>query len=66
VLEQRLISADRSRFGKLNSVERYRQLISVGAFPRLVMPPETITIDTSALSAEEAAMAIDAEVNRAQ
>ena len=66
MLEQRLISADRSRFGKLNSVERYRQLISVGAFPRLVMPPETITIDTSALSAEEAAMAIDAEVNRAQ
>ena len=64
-LEERLISGDRSRFGKLNSVERFRQLDSVGAFPRLTMPPGTITIDTSGLSAEEATMNVDAEVNRA-
>ncbi len=65
-LEQRLASADRARFGKVAQVERFRQLYSSGAFPRLTMPPEAAIVDTSGLSAEAAVLAVDAQVNHAQ
>ena len=65
-LEQRLASADRSQFGKLNSVERFRQLHSNDAFPRFTMPREAIGVDTTGLSAAAAVAVIDAQINRAQ
>ena len=65
-LEQRLASADRARFGKVNSVERFRQLTGSGAFPPFTLPVDTILMDTSGLAPGEAAAAIDAEVNREQ
>jgi hypothetical protein len=65
-LEQRLASADRAQFGKVNSVERFRQLSSRGAFPPFTMPTETISVNTAGLSASEAVAVVDAEVNREQ
>jgi hypothetical protein len=65
-LEQRLVSADRARFGKVNDVERFRQLHSNGEFPRLAMPPETLVVDTSGLSVEATVLAVGAEIDRMQ
>jgi hypothetical protein len=65
-LEQRIASADRSQFGKVNSIERFRQLNSTGAFPRLTMPPEAITVDTSGLSVEESVAVVDAHASSAK
>ena len=65
-LERRLVSADRERFGKITSVERFRQLSSSGAFPRFVMPAEAIALDTTGLSASAVLAAVDAIVDRAQ
>jgi len=65
-LEQRLASADRARFGKVNSVERFRQLSQTGAFPPFKSPADAILIDTTGLSPTEAAVAVDAKVNREQ
>jgi hypothetical protein len=65
-LEQRVASAQRTRFGKISSVERLRQLKSSGAFPRFTMPPETISVDTTGLSEGEAVAVVDAKVNHAQ
>ena len=60
--EQRLASAGRARFGKLNSVERFRHLISAGAFPRLILPPGATFIDTSGMSEEAIVAAVEAHV----
>jgi AAA domain len=60
--EQRLASADRERFGKINSVARFRQLDSAGAFPRLKLPPAATFIDTSGMSEAETVAAVDAHV----
>jgi hypothetical protein len=60
--EQRLASAGRARFGKLNSVERYRQLNSAGAFPRLKLPPGATFLDTSGMSEEAIVAAVDSHV----
>ena len=65
-LEQRLASADRAQFGKVNSVERFRQLSSSGAFPLFTRPAETISVDTAGLSAAEAVVVVDTAVNREQ
>ena len=62
-LEQRLASADRARFGKVNSVERFRQLIQTGAFPPFRSPANAIIIDTTGMSPTEAAVAVDAKVS---
>jgi len=64
-LEERIASADRSRFGKITSVESFRQLYGAGAFPRLVLPPGALTVDTSGLTSEESVAAVNAQVNRA-
>ena len=65
-IEQRLVSADRERFGKITSVERFRQLSSSGAFPRFTMPAEALALDTTGQSASAVLAAVDAIVNRAQ
>ena len=65
-LEQRLVSADRARFGKVSSIERFRQLSASGAFPPFTMPAKAILVDTTGLSPSEAAVAVDTKVNRAQ
>jgi dephospho-CoA kinase len=57
---RRLVSHDRRQFGKVSSVERYRELDAEGALPRLAMPPEVATIDTSGLSVSETVAAVDA------
>jgi hypothetical protein len=64
--EQRLANADRAHFGKVNSVERYRQLIQTDAFPPFKLPADAILIDTTALSPPDAAAAIEFNVHRAQ
>jgi len=64
-LEERITSTDRSRFGKVTSVESFRQLNAAGAFPRLILPPGASTVDTSGLSSEESVAAVNAQVNRA-
>jgi hypothetical protein len=60
--ERRLASAGRARFGKVNSIERFRQLNSAGGFPRLKLPPGTTFIDTSGMSEEATITAVDAHV----
>jgi hypothetical protein len=64
--ERRLASADRAHFGKVNSVERFRQLSQAGAFPAFNLPADAILIETTGLSPIEAAAAIAAKVNRVQ
>ena len=64
--EQRLASADRAHFGKVNSVERFRQLSKNGAFPPFELPADAILIDTTGLSPTEAAAAIEARVKLVQ
>jgi hypothetical protein len=64
-LEDRIASAGRTRFGKITSVESFRQLNAADAFPRLILPPGAITVDTSGLSSEDSVAAVNAQVNRA-
>lgn len=64
--EQRLGSADRARFGKVNSVAGFRQLSQTGAFPPFQLPAEAMLLDTTGLSPTEAAVAIKAMLNREQ
>jgi hypothetical protein len=64
--EVRLASTDRAQFGKIGSVERFRQLSAAGAFPRFTMPAETTSVDTTGMSPAEAAAAVDAKVSLAQ
>ena len=56
-IEQRLTSASRAEFGKLQSLDQYQTLTRAGAFdyPEL---PAVLTIDTGAVSPREAAVAI--------
>lgn len=64
-LERRVASGDRSHFGKVHSVERFRDLRAAGAFPFFLMPPGSITVDTSGLSVPHAAASIVARINHA-
>ena len=64
-LEQRVASVERSRFGKVRSAERFRELRSAGAFPRFSIPPGTMAIDTSDLSVPQAAASVAATIDRA-
>ena len=56
-IEQRLTSASRAEFGKLQSLDQYQTLTRAGAFdyPEL---PAVLTIDTGAVSPREAAVTI--------
>jgi hypothetical protein len=64
--EHRLASADRAQFGKIGSVERFRQLSAAGAFPRFTMPADTISVETTGMSPGDAAAAVDVKVSLAQ
>ena len=64
-LERRVASPERSHFGKVHSVERFRQLELAGAFPRFSMPPAAISLDTSGMTVAETVTAVDYEVTHA-
>jgi len=55
VLESRIVSPERTRYGKLISIDRYRELESTGSFIRLSLPAGTASIDTTNLSVEATA-----------
>jgi len=57
-LELRLLDPSRKAFGKLRDPERYRQSEANGDYDRPVMPTAEITVDTSEMSAAEAALRI--------
>lgn len=57
-LERRLADPGRAAFGKLRSVELYRQLSQDGAFDIPPLPRKPLVIDTTWLSPGEAARAI--------
>lgn len=61
-LEHRIVSAERSHFGKVNSFERFRHLEANGAFPLFSTPQGAISIDTSGMSVEEAVAAVEDKV----
>jgi adenylate kinase len=57
-LERRIAHPSRARFGKLNSVERFRELSAAGAFVYPGMPADGLVMDTTGVSASEAARMI--------
>ncbi len=57
-LERRIEHPSRQRFGKLNSVERFRELKEAGAFVDPGIPEERLVVDTTELSASDAASLI--------
>lgn len=59
VQEQRLVAASRRGFGKLTSLELFRELSAAGALDYPPLPAE-VSIDTTALAPEAAAKTIGA------
>jgi adenylate kinase len=57
-LERRIEHPSRQRFGKLSSVERFRELKEAGAFVNPGIPAEGLVVDTTELSASDAASLI--------
>jgi hypothetical protein len=57
-LERRVASVERSRYGKVSSAERFRELRAAGAFPRFVAPPDAMTVDTSGMSVSQAVASV--------
>ena len=57
-LEMRIEHPSRQRFGKLSSVGRFRELKEAGAFVDPGIPTERLAIDTTELSASDAASLI--------
>jgi cytidylate kinase len=53
--ERRMTSASRASFGKLRSLELFRELHQTGAFAYPKLPDSGLTIDTSQMSPREAA-----------
>ena len=58
--ERRIANADRAQYGKLQSVELLRQLRPDFERCMTATPPASLTIDTGIMSADEAAMRIQA------
>ena len=54
-MERRIEHSSRQRFGKLNSVERFRELKEDGAFVDPGIPKDHLVVDTTELSAPDAA-----------
>lgn len=54
-LEKRLTDSSRERFGKLTSVEQFRELSQAGAFVDPGIPVERLVIETTELTAPDAA-----------
>jgi hypothetical protein len=63
-LERRVGSAERTGFGKVSSVDRFRRLRAAGAFPLFAAPQGAIVVDTSGLSVEESVGKVDTEIDR--
>lgn len=59
IIESRIPNADRRAWGKITDVTRYRELEALGAFEFHHLPTPLIRIDTSRVSASEAAHRID-------
>lgn len=57
-LERRIMHPSRQRFGKLTSVERFRELSEAGAFVNPGIPADRLLVDTTEVSASEAARLI--------
>ena len=57
-LERRIGHPSRQGYGKLSSVERFRELKEAGAFVDPGIPTERLVVDTTELSASEAASLI--------
>lgn len=57
-LERRIEHPSRQRFGKLSSVGRFRELKEAGAFVDPGIPAERLVVDTTELSASDAASLI--------
>jgi hypothetical protein len=62
VLESRVESSSRAEFGKLRSLELFRELQSTGAFDYPRLPGPTVSVDTSLCSPQEAAQRIAKEI----
>ena len=54
-LERRIEHPSRQRFGKLNSVQKFRELKEAGAFVDPRIPTERLVVDTTVLTASDAA-----------
>ncbi len=61
-LERRIEHPSRHRFGKLSSVEQFRELKEAGAFVDPGIPAERLVVDTTELSASDAALLIVGEL----
>ncbi len=57
-LEKRLSNPARKAFGKLNSVQQFRELNEAGAFFHPEIPKDGISVDTTNLSPSDAALRI--------
>jgi len=57
-LERRIAHPSRRGFGKLNSVERFRELSAAGAFVDPGIPAQRLVLDITEVSASEAARMI--------
>jgi hypothetical protein len=55
VIEQRLVAKDRAKFGKLRSLDLYRELRDIGALEYPPLPEPLLTIPTDRLSPVESA-----------
>ena len=62
-LEKRMGDPSRQRFGKLCSVEQFRELKEAGAFVDPGIPTERLVVDTTQLSASDAAGLIISKLN---
>lgn len=62
-LEKRITSESRSRFGKLTSLEQFRELNDAGAFIDPGVTKDRLVLDTTNLTPEEAAAMISRELN---
>ena len=61
-LERRIAHPSRQSFGKLNSVERFRELNTAGAFVDPGIPAQRLIVDTTGVSASQAAELIAREL----
>ncbi|MEK6282429.1 MAG: AAA family ATPase [Acidobacteriota bacterium] len=61
-LEKRLTDASRSRFGKLTSLEQFRELNAAGVFLDPGVTADRLVLDTTGLNVSEAASRIASEL----
>lgn len=57
-LERRIVRPSRKIFGKLSSVEQFRELRNAGAFANPGIPTQSLVLDTTEISASETARLI--------